>query len=255
MEEELAGGSVTRVTKLGDVVYREGGPWVEAVHSVLKHLEVKGVKCAPKALGVADDGREMISFLPGSSMYRPWREVMFTDSALEQAAKMLRTIHDASEDLELPKTTIWRNTTAPKKKGQIIRHGDLGPWNTLWEGDILSGLIDWDFCEPGERLTDIAQLAAYFVPFIGGGHWKEAGFGSEPDYSARLNVICRSYGDVSAGEVVRALKDLHALEKRRIIENAELGIYPWTKWREAGEAEKIDEEASWLKHHFPGSYS
>jgi thiamine kinase-like enzyme len=112
----------------------------------------------------------MISFLPGESMMRPWKPVMFTDDALVQAATMLRELHDATRGLVLPPETEWRGGKAGKSTGQVIRHGDLGPWNTLWEGDRLTGLIDWDFAEPGLPLTDLAQLALYFVPLRGEDH-------------------------------------------------------------------------------------
>ncbi|WP_446750665.1 phosphotransferase [Streptomyces sp. WZ-12] len=46
----------------------------------------------------------------------------------------------------------------------IIRHGDLGPWNSTWSGDRLSGFIDWDFAAPGHALDDLTQLAWYTVP-------------------------------------------------------------------------------------------
>jgi aminoglycoside phosphotransferase (APT) family kinase protein len=63
----------------------------------------------------------------------------------------------------------------------IIRHGDLGPWNSIWTGSTLNGLIDWDFAEPGNPLADVAQLASRIVPLRGDDHWEKAGFSTRPD--------------------------------------------------------------------------
>ena len=49
----------------------------------------------------------------------------------------------------------------------IIRHGDLGPWNTVWEGETLNGVIDWDFAGPAYPLSDVGQFAWYSVPLRG----------------------------------------------------------------------------------------
>src|SRR6187551_3459372 len=104
----LTGGQVNRVTRRGNVVYRSGGPWVPAVQALLRHLRAAGFGLAPEPLGVADDGREMISFLPGEVMPREnWRPVMFGDTVLEEAGAMLRDLHAATVDVEYPPETIW----------------------------------------------------------------------------------------------------------------------------------------------------
>ena len=251
-EEVLVGGSINKVTKKGNIVFRDGGPWIPAVHKVLNHLNTNGFSYAPKPLGVDETGREMISFMPGESMMRPWRQPMFSDDGLVQSAKMLRALHDATLELEFPNDTQWRILKAGKTNKQIIRHGDLGPWNTLWTGDKLTGLIDWDLAEPGDAITDIAQMVAYFIPFMGGGGWQAVGFKDEPDYHHRLKVILDAYGDIyTEKDVILALDSLHNQEMARIIKFAAEGIYPWDKWLRDGEVEKSQVEQKWLHEKFP----
>ena len=250
-EEPLTGGAINTVTRRGDIVYRTGGPWSPTINAVLDHLADRGFTFAPKALGVDDRGREMISFLPGESMMRPWRDVMFTDQALIQAAAMLGELHAATVDLVLPPETIWRGGLAAKPLGQVIRHGDLGPWNTLWQGDRLTGLIDWDFAEPGLAITDLAQLALYSVPLRGEEHWRECGFLERPDFAHRLAVICETYGSFTLDEVALEVVRLQEAAMAEIAERAAEGRYPWTMFRDNGEIEKTRIEVDWLQATFP----
>jgi hypothetical protein len=251
VEEPLTGGAINSVTRRGDVVYRSGGPWVPAIHAVLDHLHRQGFAYAPRALGVDEQGREMISFLPGEPMLRPWRPVMFTDHALVQLATMLRELHAATVDLELPPETEWRTGPAGKIRGQVIRHGDLGPWNTLWQGDRLTGLIDWDFAEPGDAITDLAQMALYIVPLRGEDHWQECGFPQRPNFARRIDVLCRAYGEFTPGAVVREIERLQTAEMHRMEDFAAKGLYPWTMFRDNGEIERTRQEVEWLRHVVP----
>ena len=249
-EEVLTGGAINQVTRRGDVVYRTGGPWVPAVHAVLDHLAMAGFPYSPPALGVDGQGREMIGFLPGEPMSRPWRPVMFHDDGLTQIAGMLRALHDATIGLDLPPDTEWRTGSAGKAPGQVIRHGDLGPWNTLWQGNTLTGLIDWDFAEPGEAITDLAQMALYVVPLRGEDHWRECGFPVRPDFDARLETLCRAYGAFEPAEVVAEVERLQLTEIGRMTEFAAQGLYPWTMFRDNGEIDRTRAEVDWLRAAF-----
>jgi len=253
-EEVLTGGAINAVTRQGDVVFRTSGPWAPAVHAVLDHLKRRSFQYSPTALGVDEGGREMISYLPGESMMRPWKPIMFTDDALVQAASVLREFHAATRDLIMPPETEWRSGRAAKIVDQVIRHGDLGPWNTLWQGDRLTGLIDWDFAEPGLPLTDLAQMALYFVPLRGEIHWMEAGFERRPDFRHRLNVLCQRYRSYSAEVVAQEIVHLQQTSIDEIADRAAQGLYPWTMFRDKGEIERTRGEVNWLKSMFSAQF-
>lgn len=216
------------------------------MHAVLDHLEAKKFPYSPRVLGMTEDGREKISFLPGESMRRPWKPVMHGDDGLIQATRMLGQFHETTRDLILPAETRWRSGKAAKGVDQVIRHGDLGPWNTLWQDDRLTGLVDWDLAEPGFPVTDLAQLAYYFVPLRGERGWREAGFRDAPDYVRRLDVICEVYGALSPADVVRELLSLHDTESARIAELGGQGVYPWDTWLADGWIAQIEADRSWL---------
>jgi len=63
-EIPLTGGQITQgVVRKGDYVIRPLCPNSNFSHDILKWLDSKNVSVAPKFIGLADDGREIISFL------------------------------------------------------------------------------------------------------------------------------------------------------------------------------------------------
>lgn len=248
--QPLSGGTVNDVIRHGDLVCKSGGPWVPAVQAVLAHLERVGFLYTPRPRGATPDGREVMTYLHGEPMLRPWRQPLLGDDGLVQLTTMLRRLHEMTHPLTFPADTIWRSGKAPKTRDQIIRHGDLGPWNTMWQGHVLTGLVDWDLAEPGLPLTDLAQLAYYAVPLRAGDHWRHAGFASQPDIVHRLQVIAATYGDVDPDHILVELRSLLDGESTRISQLGEHGVYPWTTWYESGEHYVFQADKRWLEMTF-----
>lgn len=245
-ETKLTGGSVSAPVKVGDTVRRPAGVWTPTLHALLVFLAEQGFGHAPQPLGLDEQGREVLTYLPGKSALRPWPAVVKTDDGLRQVAAMLREYHEVVAGWRPPADAVWRVGHVPWRSGQIIRHGDLGPWNTLWQDDRLTGLIDWDFAEPGERITDVAQLAWYFVPLRGEQHWRDAGFAERPDFARRLAVLAEAYGGVSVAEVVRELDRLQHFDMDRTRTLGGAGVYPWRLFWDRGGMETLRRENEWL---------
>lgn len=246
----LTGGTVNSVSRRGNVVLKNSGPWTPTIQNLLRHLEGADFTFSPSALGTAEDGREVLSLLPGESMLRPWSDVMLNGSGLEQIGAMVRLLHDATRSLVLPATTVWRAGEMGKSEGQVIRHGDLGPWNMLWTGEVLSGLVDWDLAEPGNAITDLAQVAWYCVPLRGDSGWQESGFKNRPDYEGRIEAICRGYGAFSILEVLQELDRLQNWELTRTRRLAAMNVYPWSQWLADDEIAEWKDENTWLHQEF-----
>mgnify|MGYP001765068294 CR=1 FL=1 len=70
-ESPLAGGNMGTVTRLGDEIRRPAGPWTANVHRLLRRYEEAGIDETPRPLGFTADGRERLSFLPGSAANDP----------------------------------------------------------------------------------------------------------------------------------------------------------------------------------------
>ena len=64
-EEELGGGGLTPVVRVGETVRRTTGPWTPAVHALLEHLADVGFDGAPRVEGFDDEGREVLEYVAG----------------------------------------------------------------------------------------------------------------------------------------------------------------------------------------------
>jgi Phosphotransferase enzyme family len=49
--------------------------------------------------------------------------------------------------------------------GEMICHGDFGPWNGVWHGERIAALIDVDHARPAPPIFDIACALEYAAPF------------------------------------------------------------------------------------------
>lgn len=157
-EHILTGGGRTAVTRIGDVVHRQTGPWAKTVHALLRHLEAEGFTGAPRVIGTGFDaqGRETLSFMHGVSLHPgPW-----PDEAMFNLGKMLANFHRASASFVPPADAVWRPWFGRSLGGgpRIIGHGDLGDWNIIAQNHQPVGFIDWEQAGPVDPLVELAQL-------------------------------------------------------------------------------------------------
>ena len=246
-DDTSASGSVSTVARIGDTVRRPAGPWTPTVHALLRHLEAVGFVGAPRAYGIDEHGREVLSWLPGEVATRPWPGVLLGDAGLRQIARWLRAYHDAVADFVPPPDAVWRDPRATWSSGSIVRHSDLGPWNSVWQGDLLAGFIDWDLAEPGQPMDDLCEIAWNLVP-ISASTPQSFGFENEPDRRHRLAVICRSYG-ADPGAVLAALPGFIAASIDRLVANGTSGAPPWSDFLARGDADAMQAAYDWLSDH------
>jgi hypothetical protein len=242
-----ASGSVTTVQRVGDTIRRPTGHWTPAVHELLHFLEAAGFAGAPRVLGIDEQKREVLSFMPGETALRPWPFALLTNEGIAAVARFLRRYHAAVAAFTPSANAQWYVPDARWEAGQIIRHGDFGPWNMIWQGDELVGVIDWDFAEPGFPLEDVAQMAWYLAPLRGDAHFAEAGFEHVPDVKERLRVMCAAYG-ASPRSVLQALQELQKKEAQRLLDLCR-GIEPWASFAARGDAEQLAAETLWLERN------
>ena len=189
------------MVRRGDRLLRPMGPWSPAVHEYLRYLEAAGFDGAPRVLGTEGD-REVLTFLDGDVATDPrWEPghghrlppYAQTELALRGAAELIRRLHRAATGFR-PAITTYRLHPCPPKPGEIVSHGDLGPWNTVYRGGMPVAFIDWDAAGPIEPLVDLASAAWTFVPLAPPEQLTEAGFGPLPDLPARLRMFVDAYG-------------------------------------------------------------
>jgi hypothetical protein len=200
--EQLPGGNMGSVLRVGDTVVRAAGEWTPAVHRLLRRLEAVGVSGVPRPIGF-DERREVLSFVEGVVPSYPMPSWVWTGVALDTAAQLLRRIHDAT--VELGVDGPWRGPG--HEPVEVICHNDFAPYNLVFAGTTgrVVGAIDWDFASPGPRLWDVSYLAYRIVP-LSTAHWGDRF--SEEERRQRLSRLLAAYGTgVDARRVIDALRE------------------------------------------------
>jgi Phosphotransferase enzyme family len=230
-EEHLSGGTLTSVVRVGDTVHRPTGPWSPVVHALLIHLQTVGFERAPRFLGIDDQGREVLTFLPGTVANWPWPQVMLSDDGPRQIGEWLRDYHDAVRSFERPEDTSWRNGSSGPDIGQLILHGDPGPWNAVWYEGKLQGFIDWDLAHPGDPAEEVLEALWHVVPLYDDDACGEAGFLEGCDRMRRVAVFLDTYGSSIRFEDEPSMANAvlaHAKRQRaETLRLSDAGVEPW----------------------------
>jgi len=213
-EVPLSGGRMTNgIVRRGDRLLRPMGPWSAAVHEYLRHLEMAGFDGAPRLLGI-EGNREVLTFVKGDvandPRWQPGHGLLLppyarTERALRGAGSLIRALHDASFGFR-PAVTTYRFHPHPPKGGEIVSHGDLGPWNTVYRQGTPVAFIDWDAAQPVDPLVELAEAASRFVPLEPPRRLREAGFDPLPDMPTRLRMFFDAYGLPNRQAILPALQ-------------------------------------------------
>jgi hypothetical protein len=159
MSEELppGGGAMTGgVVRVGDTVRRPRGQGPGLMQEVLLHLERVGFDAAPRWLSVDEQGRDVLSWIGGETLTDrgqmhpfigdPPSRVTFTDEQVDGAMRLLRRYHDTFD-------------------GDVICHGDYGPWNIVWRDGLAFAVIDFDNAYHGDAADDVAYALRMFIGY------------------------------------------------------------------------------------------
>ncbi|TDX02626.1 aminoglycoside phosphotransferase family protein [Kribbella sp. VKM Ac-2566] len=201
MDDVMPGGRFAKPVRQGGTVRRRSGS--ANTHALLRHFERVGFDLAPRLVAV-DGATETLSYLPGTTGYPPLTEELRSDRALVSVARAIRRLHDATEGFEPVEPEDWRELeVAVPVRIDCVGHHDLAPWNLVFDGPEVTGIIDWDTIRPSNRRWDLAYAAHQFVPFHPAASLEPFGWPEEPDRSGRLRLFCASYGlGVAPAELV-----------------------------------------------------
>ncbi|WP_131098531.1 phosphotransferase [Streptomonospora litoralis] len=229
-EHPLTGGNATAgVVRVGDTVRRPAGFWTPAVHALLGHLHAVGFHAAPRPLGFDAQGREVLSFAPGTVVWPDRFHLVRPRHRVVRLGRLVRDLHDALAEFRPPPGACWQELM-PADGAEIVVRNDLAPWNLVASEDGAWALIDWDTAAWGTRLWDLAYAAHGFVPLSADAHWQEP----EAEAGARLRVLADAYGLDEEGR--RRLVPLLSLRCRAmgdfLARRAQAGVEPWLGlWR------------------------
>ena len=201
-ERRLAGGNLSKVSKVGSTVRRPAGPHTSAVHALLAHVRAAGFEGAPEPLGINERGREVLGYVSGR-IHVPQRDgPLGTDAAVAAAGRLLRAFHKLSP--------------------VVLCHNDAAVWNLVVHRRRPHALIDWDFAAPAPRIWDLASMARSLAPLLRAKARRALGWPDDDEVGRRLRLLVDAYGATQAeraalidATIARAKSDLrygrHAL--------------------------------------------
>jgi hypothetical protein len=212
-DEPLQGGRMSPgVARRGETVRRPTGPWSPAVHAYLRHLEKVGFAGAPRLLEV-DGDTEVLTYISGEVPSDPQWEPgkgnplpaeIRSDDCLAATAVLLRELHEAGAGFS-SRESDYQFHPHPLRPGEVMTHGDLGPWNTVYRDGSPVAFIDWDACQPVDRVVDVATAAWAYLPLDTDQALTETGFDPLPDLGHRLRLFVDAYGGLDRASVLPAL--------------------------------------------------
>src|ERR1035437_2921631 len=211
-EQRLEGGFLTdEVVQVGGTVRRTAGSHSTFTAGILNYLHDAGFAAAPQYLGRDEQERDILEFIPGNISERG-NTIGRNENSYAVAATLLRTMHDLTAGCALAGCE------------ECVIHGDIGPFNTIFRDEVPVAFIDWDFCRPGQRLSDVGYMAWQWCLLIGD---------TVEDEARRLSSLNAAYGLLTAEQLLDAM--LKTQEKNIAYTLQRLNLASNTQARESAE--------------------
>ena len=179
---------------------------------------------------------------------------MVSEDGVRALARLLREYHEAVAGFVAPVGARWALSDRAAQVGEVICHGDFGPWNVVWDERGPVGLLDFDFAQPGAALDDVAYALEYVAPFRDDAHamrWQ--GFDAPPDRGRRVAVFAEEYGLAAGDGLVDGLVDAVIRRQQATCRNvralAEQGLEPQRSWVNGGLCEELEARVRWSREN------
>jgi aminoglycoside phosphotransferase (APT) family kinase protein len=196
-EVPLVGDGVTQgIVRVGATVRRPVRPMTATVHAYLRHLHARGFTDAPVPLGTDEQGREVLTFIPGEIPAEPLPPQCAGEEVLVALARLVRRLHDAAEGWEPPDNAVWGTlpgTPVPLPvTPELVGHADYCPGNVVFRDGLPAALIDFDLSKPTTRLAEVGNALRHWIP-LRDPRDRPPAF-RELDAARRIGVFADAYG-------------------------------------------------------------
>lgn len=180
------------IVRIGNTIRRPARPSSQTIQALLCHLKAQGFTGAPEALGFDEQGREILSYVPGSTEHYPWRAFVYSEGNLYRVARLLREYHEATLGFRAPGVATW--LAEIPGVAEVICHGDIGPYNTIYAEKEAVAFVDFETAAPGPRLWDLAFAAYRFAPLCELSNIVEVSDAYLDSVAQRIRRFCDYYG-------------------------------------------------------------
>lgn len=142
--------------------------------------------------GFDDAGREVLTYLPGSSPHPgPW-----TDDAVFAIGRLLRAAHDSTATFLQPADAVWQPWFGRSLPGDrpVIGHCDAGSWNIVAADGTPFAFIDWEFAGPVDAIWELAHVAWQNAQLFDDDVAERVGLASPEARAKQVRILIDGYG-------------------------------------------------------------
>lgn len=227
----LPGGWMSGATLVDGNVQRPIGDHTPFAHQLLDHLARSGFDGSPRVLGVTD-GCEVLTYMDGHVPVEVERQeirpIVFSDRGISSAFALIRCYHEIAARCPL------------KSDREIVCHGDLSPWNTVYDDAGAVAFIDWDNAVPGSRSEDTGYAIWRFLML---------GLPDAPpmEIQARwLRIAADAYGLWEPPTLIEQARAAQRVHQLHFLERLREGDVRYLRLVELGALRYIADAISWL---------
>ena len=247
-EVPLVGGTANRgmVVRRGDTVRRPLRPNSTAVHALLAYLAGVGFDGAPRLLGIDEQGREVLTFIPGDAVTPPYPTWALTDDALRSVAHLLRRYHEAVAGFDMTGHD-WPDVAPPEYDEGLACHDDLNLDNVIFRDGRAVALIDFDWATPGSAVWDVADAIRLWAPLRPDRYIDDA---RRARALERMRTFVDAYGvELDPERLVHAVRLNHDRMYRLIEDGASAGVEGFAAYWAESEQRAVATAAWYAEQH------
>lgn len=87
----------------------------------------------PRFVGIDETRREVLTYIEGETADYFLKSYMWSDKAIQDVARLIRRLHDASIDFEW--SSEWEPIDRTPQPFEVICHNDFAVYNTIFKDD------------------------------------------------------------------------------------------------------------------------
>jgi Phosphotransferase enzyme family len=254
--EPLSGGSDTQgMVRIGETVRRPLRPFSLTVQAYLARLRDVGFTGAPLPLGVDEQGREVLTFVPGEVHPHPVPPEAAGDDVLVALALLIRALHEASAGWVPPPGAVWGGSPADTGRvtgrAGLVSHRDYATGNVVFRDGLPAALIDFDLARPATRVYDIANALWFWAPLKWGDPRDRPPALAGADIPRRVAVFADAYGMTAQQRADLAPLAVDIAHRYHEDSRASAGLNP--VWHQAWKENKhtLSRAEAWVREMAP----